>query len=98
MTKTEINYLIVGGGIAGSLLAYNLYKAGKQVRLIQTSMKGEASSVSAGLINPITGKRFVKTWNWEVIQQHFLSLTNYFFGVVQFSIKLNFSDIGRKIR
>lgn len=72
MTKTEINYLIVGGGIAGSLLAYNLYKAGKQVRLIQTSMKGEASSVSAGLINPITGKRFVKTWNWEVIQQHFL--------------------------
>ncbi|MBK7467511.1 MAG: FAD-binding oxidoreductase [Saprospiraceae bacterium] len=72
MGKQDIDYLIVGGGIAGALLAYALVESGKSVKLVHASINGEASPISAGLINPITGQRFVKTWQWELLHQVFV--------------------------
>lgn len=58
----EVEYLIVGQGLAGSMLAYFLEKKNKSFVIIDEH-KGETSSVKAtGLINPITGRRFVKSW------------------------------------
>jgi glycine/D-amino acid oxidase-like deaminating enzyme len=56
----KIDYLIVGQGLAGSLLAWELIKRKKKVIVVD---KGEenASQIAAGLINPITGIRFVKS-------------------------------------
>ena len=62
MSKNKIDFLIIGQGLAGSLLAHFLEKAGKQVLLIDNHHEGAASSVAAGIINPITGRRFVKSW------------------------------------
>ena len=60
--KKEVDYLIVGQGLAGSILAYFLEKANKSYLIID-ELKGETSSIKAtGLINPITGRRFVKSW------------------------------------
>ena len=58
----EVDYLIVGQGLAGSMLAYFLEKENKSFIIIDEH-KGETSSLKAtGLINPITGRRFVKSW------------------------------------
>ncbi len=56
------DYLIVGQGISGTLLSYNLLHAGKAVMVIDNSDTATASRVASGIINPVTGKRLVKTW------------------------------------
>jgi len=58
----KIDYLIVGQGLAGSLLAYFLIKKGKTVFVVDEVNTASASRIAAGIFNPITGRRFVKTW------------------------------------
>jgi glycine oxidase len=54
---TEVDYLIVGQGLAGSLLACLLQMEGKNVRVIDNGHRTAASLSAAGIMNPITGKR-----------------------------------------
>lgn len=56
------DFIIVGQGIAGTLLAYFLLKAGKKVLVIDNQHESSASKAAAGIINPITGRKFVKSW------------------------------------
>jgi len=58
----QVDYLIVGQGVAGTLLAYFLQQAGKQIQLVDQYSEQAASQVAAGIINPITGRRYVKSW------------------------------------
>ena len=60
MHKRDI--LIVGQGLAGSLLALELEKRGKKVMILDNNPSLSASKVAAGLYNPITGRKMVKTW------------------------------------
>jgi glycine/D-amino acid oxidase-like deaminating enzyme len=55
-----IDFLIIGQGLAGSLLAWELIHRGCKVVIIDNGREN-ASQVAAGLINPITGMRFVKS-------------------------------------
>ena len=69
MSKNKkIDFLIVGQGLAGSLIAYFLMKAGKQVAIFDDNHKTSSSKAAAGIINPITGRRFVKSWMFEELQ------------------------------
>ncbi len=56
-----VDFIIVGQGLAGTLLAYELMQQNQQVYLIDNQHFEAASNVAAGLINPITGRRIVKT-------------------------------------
>ncbi len=58
----RFEYLIVGQGIAGTVLAYTLWKRGKRVALCDNPQGPSASKVAAGIFNPITGRKMVKTW------------------------------------
>lgn len=60
--KKEIDYIIVGQGVAGTLLHYFLKKEGKKVLVIDDDHRKAAAKVSAGIINPVTGRRYVKSW------------------------------------
>lgn len=55
-----IDFLIIGQGLAGSLLAWELIQRGCKVVIVDNDREN-ASQVAAGLINPITGMRFVKS-------------------------------------
>ena len=55
----HVDYLIIGQGLAGSLLSWELIKQGCSILLID-NQKENASQIAAGLINPITGMRLVK--------------------------------------
>ncbi|WP_456376881.1 NAD(P)/FAD-dependent oxidoreductase [Thiolapillus sp.] len=52
------DYLIVGQGLAGSLLAWRLINHGKSVLVLDDGHASASSMVAAGVINPLAGKRF----------------------------------------
>jgi ribosomal protein S19E (S16A) len=54
--------LIVGQGLAGTALGLELETAGIPFAIGSDGHARAASSVAAGLVNPISGQRFVKTW------------------------------------
>jgi len=56
------DYIIIGQGIAGTLLAHFLLQSNKKVAIIDNKHHQAASMVAAGLVNPITGRNFVKSW------------------------------------
>jgi glycine oxidase len=58
----DIDFILVGQGIAGSILAHQIIERGKKVLVYDTPDKNQSSLVAAGLFNPITGRKLVKTW------------------------------------
>ena len=55
-------YLIIGQGLCGSWLSWYLQKEKKSFLVIDNNKPNTASKVAAGIINPVTGRRMVKTW------------------------------------
>ncbi|WP_400194205.1 NAD(P)/FAD-dependent oxidoreductase [Hymenobacter sp. B81] len=58
----EVDYLIVGHGLAGAALAWELRRRGRRVLVLDAPRPDSASRVAAGLINPVAGKRFALSW------------------------------------
>lgn len=54
--------IIVGDGLAGSLLAKRLLDAQKKVLIISDPSMPSSSAVAGGMINPATGKYLTPTW------------------------------------
>ena len=54
--------IIVGQGLAGSLLAHQLIKLNQQVLVIDNGNVHSSSRIAAGMFTPISGKRMVKSW------------------------------------
>jgi glycine/D-amino acid oxidase-like deaminating enzyme len=58
----EYDYLVVGQGIAGTMLSYSLLQAGQRVLVIDAYKPNSASRIAAGVINPVSGRRFEMAW------------------------------------
>ncbi len=56
------DYLIVGQGIAGTMLAHFLRQKNKKLLIVDQKHHQAASAVAAGIVNPITGRHFIKSW------------------------------------
>lgn len=63
----KIDSIIVGQGLAGSCLAWQLIQRGKKVLVFDEPHKNRSTSVAAGLFNPISGKWMLKTWKADLI-------------------------------
>ena len=76
-----IDFLIIGQGLAGSLLAWQLMQKNCRVLVVDNGLEN-ASQVAAGLINPITGMRFVKSFQVDdylpIAKQHYAELSQHF--------------------
>lgn len=57
-----VDYIIIGQGISGTLLSFKMMQQNISHVVIDHSKPYTASKVASGVINPITGRRFVKTW------------------------------------
>jgi len=62
MNIIEKDIIIVGQGIAGSVLALELIKRGKSIIVIDKSELSASSRVAAGIWNPVVFKRLTKSW------------------------------------
>ncbi|WP_321372676.1 FAD-dependent oxidoreductase [uncultured Draconibacterium sp.] len=58
----EAEVLIVGQGLAGTLLAFELHFAGVDVCIVNNPQKSSATRVAAGMVNPLMFKRMTKSW------------------------------------
>lgn len=63
----EYDYLLVGQGIAGTLMAFELLQKDKKILVIDAGHPATSSKVAAGIINPITGRHFVKSWHIDAL-------------------------------
>lgn len=69
----EYDYIIVGQGLAGSALSYQLLKRRRRVMVIDNNRSDTSSKVAAGLFNPITGRKMVKTWKADILFPYLIS-------------------------
>ena len=58
----KVEFLIIGQGLAGTLLAFEMLEAGLDFKIITSPKKPKASVVAAGMINPLVFKRLTKSW------------------------------------
>lgn len=58
----QVDYLIIGQGICGTMFSWFLHKEGKTFMVLDDANEKAASKVAAGIINPVTGRRYVTTW------------------------------------
>lgn len=58
----QVDFLIVGGGIAGCTLALELEKLGQSITLIDNQFQSSSSRVAAGLLSPMVPRNVRKTW------------------------------------
>lgn len=63
----KADYLIIGQGIAGTMLSWFLLQAGKKVIVIDDAKPNSASRVAAGIMNPVSGRRFEPAWMYDTI-------------------------------
>jgi glycine oxidase len=63
--RLRADILILGQGLAGTLVGSELERAGISFEIVDPGHMTSATSVAAGIINPITGRRMVKSWNFE---------------------------------
>ena len=61
----KFDYLIIGQGIAGLSFAFQLLQAKKSFLVVDAPEIKASSSVAAGILNPITGRRYVKSWMFD---------------------------------
>ncbi|MBL7734154.1 MAG: FAD-binding oxidoreductase [Chitinophagaceae bacterium] len=67
---TTIDYVVVGQGVCGSFVAWNLEKANQSFIMIDKPDPLSSSRVAAGIINPVTGRRIVQTWMIDTLLDH----------------------------
>ena len=61
----NVDFLIIGQGIAGSTLALSLLERGKSVLVVDRQDKGSSTRAAAGLITPLTGKGMNPAWRQD---------------------------------
>ncbi len=62
------NSLIIGQGMAGSVLAWSLHWEGKTVHVLDRGRNITASRIAAGLVTPFTGRRLSKAAHFDESQ------------------------------
>lgn len=65
MRTTKVDYIIVGQGLAGTWLAYEMEQRGLSFVVINEDKPDTSSKKAAGIYNPITGRKMVLTWRAE---------------------------------
>lgn len=85
---SKVDYLIVGQGLAGSILSYQLLRKKKSFIIIDQGLKDASSMVAAGIMNPLVLKRLTFSWRAEDFlkyNQAFYEELNSFFNQTFFS-------------
>lgn len=62
MEHRKIKYLILGGGLAGTLLSQTMEQYGEDFLVVDTPEKSQASRVAGGMFNPVVFRRLQKSW------------------------------------
>ncbi|WP_437206349.1 NAD(P)/FAD-dependent oxidoreductase [Planctomicrobium sp. SH664] len=93
-SPSHYDVIIVGQGLAGTTLAWQLREAGMRIAIVDRGERDTASRVAAGLITPITGPRLAKTHEWEVLWPAALQ----FYRQLEQLLQVDLFRVGESIR
>ena len=85
--KKKVDFIIIGQGIAGTVLAYQLLKQNKKIIIIDQFNKNSSSRVALGVYNPLVLKWFTKSWEAENQIKELFSFCQDFEAT--FNVKIN---------
>lgn len=80
------DFLIVGQGVAGSVLAWTLDQRGCSVVVADDPAQPSASAVAAGIVNPLTGRKLVRTWKADDL----FPFLHQFYGGIEGELSVRF--------
>lgn len=63
----QTDVLIIGQGLCGTMLSYFLQKQSVPFLVLDDERPNTATSVAAGIINPVTGRRYVYSWMIDTV-------------------------------
>ncbi len=78
-------FAVIGGGIAGSTVTYELLKRNKKVILFDDE-DTKATIIAGGLINPIMGRKMNIAWK----ESHIFEFAKNYYQEIEKTIKSNF--------
>src|SRR5690625_7359119 len=73
----HVDAIIVGAGLAGIHLALAMQRRGLDPLIIDQEKPSTSSTVAAGMINPITRRRFALTWMYDELEKVFTKENTY---------------------
>lgn len=82
----HFDYIIFGGGLAGSVLALSLLEKKNTVLVVDEPSLSSSSKVAAGLFQPMTFKRTIETWKGLESIQHSIN----FYKAIEKKLNTNF--------
>ena len=65
-----LDYIIVGQGLAGSVLAIELLEKGMKVQVIDNKHFRSSSKIAGGLVHPMSFRRTILSWNAELLSEY----------------------------
>lgn len=80
------DFLIIGQGISGSVLAFKLKSAGFHVKVIDKVYANSSSRVAAGIWHPMVFKRLSQTW----LAHEFIPVAEDIYAQMQFELNSEF--------
>lgn len=80
------DFLIIGQGLAGTALSFELSRRGCSVLVMDDGFKSSSSMVAAGMWNPIVFKRLNKSWKAD----EFVPLLREFYGDMEKALNASF--------
>lgn len=82
LCSMQVDYIITGQGICGTMLSWFLHKEGKTFLIIDDNNENSSSKIAAGIINPVTGRRYAYTWMIDEVMpfavETYKTIGNYF--------------------
>lgn len=70
MSSNQYKYLVIGQGLAGTLVSWKLHQRGVQFHVIDEEREFTASKVAAGMWNPISFRKVIPTWEAATMMEH----------------------------
>lgn len=62
-----VDYILVGQGVAGTHLGWEMQQAGLKIAVFDDGRADAASRLAAGIINPLSGRKFEVSWLYDMI-------------------------------
>lgn len=87
----KLDYIVVGAGLAGTVLSWELYREKKKFVVLADPLRPSSSRVAGGLFNPVTGKYLAKTW---MADELFTCLEDFYPGIEGLTGERFFHQIG----
>ncbi len=76
----SVEFLIVGNGLAGTMLAFEMMEKKLDFAIVASHKKSRASEIAAGMFNPLVFKRLTKSWLADellpVMKKKYMELEN----------------------